>query len=515
MTTWPRWRGRPDSQIRVFCVASPCHRVSYIPAKVPFASSHESLMSAMRQLLSLVVRPDLERVDSSAVYKTEGSVALGASAGWKQFTFHVTDGYFGNRQIGGADFRIHKTGGGFFYLDLAYVRDYSGGTPRIRIVPPPGRLAPRANEFDGQQFRDLFEHPNEWSRTRSLVDALGYYDHIVNRFSDAELGSWLPEIQAWGLKFFLEVGALNEWCPTGQTCFDAARPLWDRMIRLGARIDGFTMDEPFFKVRRFGLGTDAHAFHEVAQWITLVRKNCPNAEIGSIEPYPSLSRIDLEHWITGLNNRLATLGVPGIDFFSLDADWRRFPADGNWSDVKKLEDFCRARGVPFSLIYWGATANVSTLDAAWSRAVMLQGRNYAEVGGAPDEFDIQSWLFVPQSVLPETAENTFTRSVQDLVLQHAPQFRNQPFLRGDCDGDQAAQMSDAIFVLNFLFADGVRSDCPAACDANGDLWNDVSDAVYLLEFKFAGGPTPGLPFPGCGSAPETDGALECRRRACD
>src|SRR6185295_11294659 len=54
-------------------------------------------------------------------YKSGGSVALTGSGGWKTKVFHVTDAYFGNRQNAGADFRISKSGGGFFYLDLVRV----------------------------------------------------------------------------------------------------------------------------------------------------------------------------------------------------------------------------------------------------------------------------------------------------------------------------------------------------------------------------------------------------------
>ena len=51
-------------------------------------------------------------------------MALSGSNTWKRKAFHVTDAYFGNRQNAGADFRIAKPGGGFFYLDL------------IQVIPP-------------------------------------------------------------------------------------------------------------------------------------------------------------------------------------------------------------------------------------------------------------------------------------------------------------------------------------------------------------------------------------------
>ncbi len=56
-----------------------------------------------------------------AFYKDGGSVTLTGSNTWKRKVFHVTDAYFGNRQNAGADFRIAKSGGSFFYLDLVRV----------------------------------------------------------------------------------------------------------------------------------------------------------------------------------------------------------------------------------------------------------------------------------------------------------------------------------------------------------------------------------------------------------
>ena len=54
-------------------------------------------------------------------YKSGGTVALTGSNTWKLHTFHVTDAYFGNRQNGGADFRISGGAGNTFYLDKVSV----------------------------------------------------------------------------------------------------------------------------------------------------------------------------------------------------------------------------------------------------------------------------------------------------------------------------------------------------------------------------------------------------------
>ncbi len=56
-----------------------------------------------------------------AFYKDGGGVTLRGSNTWKQKIFHLTDAYFGNRQNAGADFRISKSGGGYFYLSMIQV----------------------------------------------------------------------------------------------------------------------------------------------------------------------------------------------------------------------------------------------------------------------------------------------------------------------------------------------------------------------------------------------------------
>ncbi len=72
------------------------------------------------------------------------------------------------------------------------------------------------------------------------------------------------------------------------------------------------------------------------------------------------------------------------------------------------------------------------------------------------------------------------------------------FLRGDCDGDAAVNISDAICTLNRLFVGGGAPGCIAATDVNGDAAVNISDPASLLNFLFAGGPPPVQPFPECG-----------------
>lgn len=79
--------------------------------------------------------------DLAAKYKSGGTVPLSGVNEWKQHMFHVTDAYFGNRQNGGADFRIAKHGGGVFYLDVAGVSTESP-LPAQSSAPVPTDTAP-------------------------------------------------------------------------------------------------------------------------------------------------------------------------------------------------------------------------------------------------------------------------------------------------------------------------------------------------------------------------------------
>jgi prepilin-type N-terminal cleavage/methylation domain-containing protein len=87
------------------------------------------------------------------------------------------------------------------------------------------------------------------------------------------------------------------------------------------------------------------------------------------------------------------------------------------------------------------------------------------------------------------------------------------FQRGDCDGDGQVRgvVTDAIYLLNFLFQGGERPGCLAACDANGDgeVIGLVTDAIYTLSFNFLGGPAPPAPFPDCGPGGTSDLTLGC------
>ena len=66
---------------------------------------------------------------------------------------------------------------------------------------------------------------------------------------------------------------------------------------------------------------------------------------------------------------------------------------------------------------------------------------------------------------------------------------------GDVDGNGIITISDAVFLINFIFAGGPAPGSVTAADADCNGIITISDAVYLINYIFAGGPSP------CASCP--------------
>jgi hypothetical protein len=86
------------------------------------------------------------------------------------------------------------------------------------------------------------------------------------------------------------------------------------------------------------------------------------------------------------------------------------------------------------------------------------------------------------------------------------------FTRGNCSVDGLVNLSDAIFLFNYLFLGGSEPSCHAACDMDGNAALNITDGIYLLDYLFQGGkPLP--PPTSCGALLDP-GLLECRSQAC-
>jgi hypothetical protein len=64
------------------------------------------------------------------------------------------------------------------------------------------------------------------------------------------------------------------------------------------------------------------------------------------------------------------------------------------------------------------------------------------------------------------------------------------YICGDANADNDVNVSDAIFIINFVFAGGIPPDPFEAADTNCDFEINVSDAVFIINYIFTAGNNP-------------------------
>ena len=64
---------------------------------------------------------------------------------------------------------------------------------------------------------------------------------------------------------------------------------------------------------------------------------------------------------------------------------------------------------------------------------------------------------------------------------------------GDTNRDGGIDVSDPVYLLDYLFLGGPAPDSLRFANVNGDAAVDLSDVVYVLDYLFQGGPEPGCP----------------------
>ncbi len=110
-------------------------------------------------------------------------------------------------------------------------------------------------------------------------------------------------------------------------------------------------------------------------------------------------------------------------------------------------------------------------------------------------------------------------AIDDFVLERPDDEPPPPpvdaFKRGDTNADADTNITDGIFVLNFLFNGGPTPTCMDAADANDDGDVNISDGVWILNFLFTGGGPPPPPLDECGEDSTADD-LDCEEfRPCE
>ncbi|MEM7234292.1 MAG: plastocyanin/azurin family copper-binding protein [Planctomycetota bacterium] len=125
-------------------------------------------------------------------------------------------------------------------------------------------------------------------------------------------------------------------------------------------------------------------------------------------------------------------------------------------------------------------------------------------------FDVESSCAEPIFVYTFEAADTypyFCRPHERMGMTGVVYVQHR-FVRGDSNGNEIVDISDAIGTLGFLFLGNMVNGCDDALDANDDSQIDITDAVFTLSFLFLGGVEIPRPVPLKG-ADRTDDDLLC------
>ena len=313
-------------------------------------------------------------------------------------------------------------------LPIGFAQDIEKPVPKFLISPP------TLKDQDEIPLRMMAERPEQWAECRKYVDAILYADHNLHRqfVDDSDLTELIRKLD---LPFQLEVGAVKPWGQTGADAFEKQYRQWNRFLKCGMKIDSIAMDEPLNCCLFFIDKDMEYAATETAEFISLVHQHYPEWQVGDIEGFPSVTPEQAIKWLDLLQAKLKAKGDRGIDFFRLDVDWMHFVHNtgrGTWGDVRRIEQICRQRGIPFSLVYWAADypslkqRNMAD-DKIWYIGTMQMGYDYFAVGGQPDQYVVQSWVGGPPTILPESHPFSFTRSALDV----AERIMNHPAMSSE------------------------------------------------------------------------------------
>jgi hypothetical protein len=294
---------------------------------------------------------------------------------------------------------------------------------RIWFSPGPGTL----------DYLRLFEHPEEWTRTRSVVTVFKFYAQhtqtpppsIVgpNSYDALVRAGAFKQLTSWKSKTALEAGTVKEfWCTPDASGMEASiRSTLEAVKAIenaGGTLAYLAMDEPWVSGRARACAAPAlePTADRVATYMSAVSRAYPALRIGLIEAYP-FSRADA---IESMVQMLRARGVSPA-FLHMDVDWHALAPGEFVRDMKRLQSFAAAQNIPFGIIIVGYNGEADPLYAIDAAGISnLIAETFGSWESMPEHLIVQSWvvtatgLFITPSNLPEDRPFTHTSLVWEL-----------------------------------------------------------------------------------------------------
>jgi hypothetical protein len=106
--------------------------------------------------------------------------------------------------------------------------------------------------------------------------------------------------------------------------------------------------------------------------------------------------------------------------------------------------------------------------------------------------------YYPAGAIQESEKLSYFSAYGETIGPHLlPIKATSYFRRGDADASGGLDITDAVYVLSYLFIGGAVPPCPAAADSDDNGSIEITDAVRVLNYLFLGGLAP--PPPGAGA----------------
>ena len=198
------------------------------------------------------------------------------------------------------------------------------------------------------------------------------------------------------------------------------------------------------------------------------------------------------------------------------ADGRQYMHSGEFSSVRSVVEYFNA-GIPAGSVSVAA-------GTVTERFTNPRGAGETGLGLSEEDVDalvdfLENALYDPAFVTydPASSTRTFDPNLADLTYSEELKAlgaidgmlpsqkaagnddtlsRHQTlYVRGRLNGDERVDISDTVFLIEYLFRGGPAPDPMVAADVNHDDAIDLSDAIFLLQFLFFGGSAPPMPFP--------------------
>ncbi len=144
----------------------------------------------------------------------------------------------------------------------------------------------------------------------------------------------------------------------------------------------------------------------------------------------------------------------------------------------------------------GVHARLSVLDSAAIPVTPISDTAYDAV--APYEENVFKWrlqksvqdtlIRLEFEIEPDTVQGDFLGDTR-LIAIHSNQSTIQ-YLCGDANWSGSVNISDAVYLIAYIFSGGPAPSPLLAGDANCSGTVNISDAVYLIAYIFSGGPAP-------------------------